>query len=88
MKVTRRRAVVAGLVALFLAAFFAIGAVSRSTPASSTVAVATGAVGGVPASLWYWTMAVSPSDPNVLVVGTASGLFRSEDGGKSWRKVS
>jgi photosystem II stability/assembly factor-like uncharacterized protein len=87
MKVTRRRAVCAGLVALFLAAFFAIGAVSRSTPASSTAAVAMGTAGGVPSSMWYWTMAVSPTDPNVLVVGSASGLFRSEDGGKSWAPV-
>jgi photosystem II stability/assembly factor-like uncharacterized protein len=87
MKVTRRRGVIAGLVALFLAAFFAIGAVSRSTPASSTAAVATATAGGVPSSLWYWTMAVSPSEPNVLVVGSASGLFRSEDGGKTWAPV-
>ena len=87
MKVTRRRAVIAGCVALFLAAFFALGAVSHSTPASSTAAVATGAAGGVPSSMWYWTMAVSPSDPNVLVVGSASGLYRSEDGGKSWAPV-
>jgi len=87
VKLTRRRAVIASLVALFLAAFFAIGAVSRSSPASSTAAVAAGAAGGVPSSLWYWTMAVSPNDPNVLVVGSASGLFRSGDGGKSWAPV-
>ena len=84
MTLTRRRAAIVGCVALFLAAFFAIGAVSRSTPASSTAA---GATGAVPSSQWYWTMAVSPTDPNVLVVGTASGLFRSEDGGKSWAPV-
>jgi photosystem II stability/assembly factor-like uncharacterized protein len=87
MKVTRRRAVIAGSVALFLAAFFALGAVSHSTPASSTAAVATGTAGAVPSSQWYWTMAVSPSDPNALVVGSASGLLRSEDGGKSWAPV-
>ena len=33
---------------------------------------------------WYWTMLVSPSDPNVLVLGTSKGLYRSADGGKSW----
>jgi photosystem II stability/assembly factor-like uncharacterized protein len=87
VKVTRRRAVIAGCVALFLAAFFALGAVSHSTPASSTASVATGTAGAVPSSMWYWTMAVSPSDPNVLVVGSASGLYRSEDGGKSWAAV-
>ena len=49
--------------------------------------MATGTAGAVPSSMWYWTMAVSPSDPNVLVVGSASGLYRSEDGGKSWSPV-
>ena len=29
-------------------------------------------------------MAVSPSDPNTLVLGTTSGLYRSTDGGKTW----
>jgi photosystem II stability/assembly factor-like uncharacterized protein len=83
MRLTRQRKVVAACVALFLAAFFAIGAVSRSSPAAAPVS--TGGTGGVPSSLWYWTMAVSPSDPNVLVVGSASGLYRSEDGGKTWQ---
>src|SRR5262249_40044070 len=36
---------------------------------------------------WYWTMAVSPSDPDVLVLGTNAGLFRSSDGGKKWTQV-
>jgi photosystem II stability/assembly factor-like uncharacterized protein len=30
-------------------------------------------------------MAVSPSDPDVLVLGTSSGIHRSEDGGKTWQ---
>jgi photosystem II stability/assembly factor-like uncharacterized protein len=83
MRLTRQRTVVAACVALFLAAFFAIGAVSRSSPAAATTSA--GGTGGVPSSLWYWTMAVSPSDPNALVVGSASGLYRSEDGGKTWQ---
>jgi photosystem II stability/assembly factor-like uncharacterized protein len=79
--------VIAVCVVLFLAAFFAIGAVSHSTPASSSSVGSTGTGSGVPSSLWYWTMAVSPTDPNVLVVGSASGLLRSEDGGKTWASV-
>ena len=30
-------------------------------------------------------MAVSPSDPHVLVLGTSNGLYRSTDGGRTWR---
>jgi photosystem II stability/assembly factor-like uncharacterized protein len=40
-----------------------------------------------PKASWYWTMAVAPSSPNVLVLGTSGGLFRSSNGGKSWRHV-
>jgi hypothetical protein len=43
------------------------------------------AVGAVPASPWYWTMVVSPSSPNVLLLGIGHGLYRSTDGGKTWR---
>jgi photosystem II stability/assembly factor-like uncharacterized protein len=39
----------------------------------------------VPASAWYWTMVVSPSSPNVLLLGTGHGLYRSTDGGKTWQ---
>ncbi|HEY4348928.1 MAG TPA: hypothetical protein VGM80_15205 [Gaiellaceae bacterium] len=81
---TRKRLIVAALVAAFLVVISVIAAVSKSSPtAAPTVAVAP-AAGGVPSSLWYWTMAVSPKDPNVLVLGTANGLYRSADGGKTW----
>lgn len=33
-------------------------------------------------------MAVSPSDPNVLVVGTASSLYRTSNGGTSWANIT
>ena len=65
----------AGIVALYRRRL-AIDAVSRSSPAAATTADRTRR--RVPSSLWYWTMAVSPSDPNVLVVGSANGLYRSD----------
>ncbi len=73
---TRKRVVAAAVVAAFVAVFAAIGAVSKSTPA-----VAAAPLPFVP---WYWSMVVSPSDPNVLVLGTSNGLYRSGDGGKTW----
>jgi len=72
-------------------AIAAVGAVSRSTSNtaacspisnSSTPATPTGAT--VPSSLWWFTMAVSPTDPNSLVLATANGLYSSADGGKTW----
>lgn len=56
-----------------VAAVAAIGATSGSAAAA------------VPSAAWYWTMAVSPADSNVLVLGTSSGLYRSADGGKTWQ---
>jgi photosystem II stability/assembly factor-like uncharacterized protein len=78
---TRRRLLVAAAVAAFLAAFAAIGAVSRSSPKAAAPSVA----GPVPNATWYWTMVVSPTDEDVLVLGTSSGIFRSTDGGRTWR---
>jgi photosystem II stability/assembly factor-like uncharacterized protein len=87
---TRRRVVVAAAIAAFVAVFAAIGAVSRSSP-TTTVAVPpatdSDASGTAPSASWYWTMAVSPSDPNVLVLGTSNGLYRSVDGGKRWQQT-
>ena len=35
--------------------------------------------------LQIWSIAISPHDPNLIVVGTCpSRLFRSEDGGRTW----
>ena len=80
---THRRTIVVGCVAAFLAAFFAIGAISKSTPATVGVTAAT----AVPYAPWYWTMAVSPSDPNIVLLGTSNGVYRSGDGAKTWRQV-
>lgn len=43
------------------------------------------AAGAVPKSAWYWTLAVDPAHENTLLLGTGSGLFRSADGGRTWR---
>jgi len=33
-------------------------------------------------------LAVAPSDPDILVVGAISGVFRSDDGGDNWERIS
>ncbi len=81
---TRKRLVSLGVVAAFVAVFAAVGAVSRSSPTAASAGATTGTA---PTAQWYWTMAVSPTDPNVLLLGTSSGAFRSSDGGKSWKAV-
>jgi photosystem II stability/assembly factor-like uncharacterized protein len=77
---TRPRMLAVALVAAFLAAFFGLGAVSRSSPAAVGITVAS----AVPYAPWYWTMVVSPTDPNVVLIGTSSGVYRSTDGAKTW----
>ena len=83
----RKRVVTAAVVAAFLAVLLGVGAVSRSTSNTAAPTALQGATTTptVPSELWYWTMAVAPSDPNVLVLGTNSGLLRSTDGGKTWK---
>src|SRR3954470_7278205 len=86
---TRRRLVAAGFVAAWVVAFAAIGAVSRSSPTAAAPAVGSGSASAsaVPTVPWYWTMAVSPTDGNVLLLATSDGIYRSGDGGKSWKSV-
>ena len=79
---TRKRVVVIAIVAAFVAVFAAVGLVSKSTPA---VAVGGAKSGGVPFVPWYWALVVSPSDPNVLVLSTNNGIYRSSNGGKTWQ---
>jgi photosystem II stability/assembly factor-like uncharacterized protein len=43
-----------------------------------------GARGGLPNTPDYHSLLVAPSDPNRLLLGTHSGLYRSVDGGRSW----
>jgi photosystem II stability/assembly factor-like uncharacterized protein len=34
------------------------------------------------------TMAMAPSDPNLLLIGALDGVFRSRDGGQHWERIS
>jgi len=34
------------------------------------------------------SMAMAPSDPNLLVIGALDGVFRSRDGGQHWERIS
>jgi photosystem II stability/assembly factor-like uncharacterized protein len=82
---TRKRLVVVGVIALFIAAFAAIGAISKSS--SNTIKTVTASPNGakVPYASWYWTMLVSPTDANSLLVGTNQGVISSTNGGKTWK---
>ena len=42
---------------------------------------------GLPDTPDYHSLLVSPSDPDALVLGTHAGLYRSADGGRTWRKA-
>ena len=35
-----------------------------------------------------YSLAIDPGNPNVIYVGTYNGVFKSTDGGSSWRNVS
>ncbi len=80
--VTRKRVVAAGSVAAFVVAFAALGAVSKSSSSAGITSAS-----AVPYAPWYWTMIVSPSDPNVLLLGTNAGVYRSADGAKTWKQA-
>ena len=42
------------------------------------------AAGAVPKASWYWSIVVSGPNPNLLLLGTSNGLYRSADAGKTW----
>jgi photosystem II stability/assembly factor-like uncharacterized protein len=43
------------------------------------------AQGGLPATSDYHSLLVDPDDPSGLLLGTHDGLYRSSDGGSTWR---
>jgi photosystem II stability/assembly factor-like uncharacterized protein len=47
-----------------------------------------GPAAGLPKTPDYHSLTVSPTDPRTLLLGTHDGLFRSADGGRTWRAVA
>jgi photosystem II stability/assembly factor-like uncharacterized protein len=83
---TRRRLIVLGGIVVFVAALAGVGAISRSTSSTAATSVSVSPAKSVaPSVSWYWTMAVAPSNPTTLILGTSSGLYRSADAGKTWK---
>jgi photosystem II stability/assembly factor-like uncharacterized protein len=59
------------------------GGVARSIDGGRTFSLLSGIEGHSVRAL-----AQAPTDPATLVVGTLSGVYRSRDGGRSWRRIS
>jgi photosystem II stability/assembly factor-like uncharacterized protein len=59
------------------------GGVARSHDGGRTVELLPGIAGESVRAL-----ALAPSSPDVVVAGTLTGVFRSDDGGASWRRLS
>lgn len=59
------------------------GGVARSTDDGKTFAILEGVKGHSVRAL-----AVGPWNPDVLVAGAIDGVFRSDDGGDTWRRIS
>jgi photosystem II stability/assembly factor-like uncharacterized protein len=59
------------------------GGVARSTDGGQTFTLLPGIAGQAVRAL-----AQAPSAPNVLVAGTLTGIFRTGDGGRTWRRIS
>ena len=59
------------------------GGVARSTDGGQTFAVLKGVDGESVRAL-----AIAPSDPQVIAVGTLTGVFLSRDGGRAWKRIT
>jgi photosystem II stability/assembly factor-like uncharacterized protein len=59
------------------------GGVARSDDGGRTFTVLPGIAGQTVKAL-----ALAPSDPETVVAGTLAGVFRSRDGGRSWKRIS
>jgi photosystem II stability/assembly factor-like uncharacterized protein len=81
-----------GMRAWWLPAVVVLAVVAIGVPAAY-VALRDGGVSvaettaGLPDTPDYHSLLVSPSDPDALVLGTHAGLYRSADGGRTWRKA-
>jgi len=45
-------------------------------------------VGGLPTNKTVYAFAANPRDPKLMLAGLRDGLFKSTDGGESWKKVA
>ncbi len=73
MNMSRGRATgIAGAAALAAAAVTALPASAAATP-------------GLPKVSDYHSLLVAPANPKVLLLGTHDGLYRSDDGGETWK---
>jgi photosystem II stability/assembly factor-like uncharacterized protein len=59
------------------------GGVARSTDGGNTFTILKGIAGESVRAL-----AIAPSSPDVLAVGTLTGVFRSADGGQTWARLT
>ncbi len=59
------------------------GGVARSDDGGKTFTVLPGISGQAVKAL-----ALAPTDPDIVVAGTLSGVFRSGNGGRSWKRIS
>jgi hypothetical protein len=81
INISRRRLGGAGLVA----SIAAIGALLM-TPVTTSAGWAS--PGNLPNTGRIWSLAVDPSNPSHLLMGTDQGVFRSGDAGSSWQSTS
>ena len=59
------------------------GGVARSDDGGKTFTVLPGISGQAVKAL-----ALAPTDPDIVIAGTLSGVFRSGNGGRSWKRIS
>ena len=45
-------------------------------------------MGGLPTNKTVYAFAANPRDPKLMLAGLRDGLFKSTDGGESWKKVA
>lgn len=78
-----RRSIAAAAAGIAVLAAAALAYVLGSGSGDTTVNGA-----GLPRTPDYHSLLVAPTDANVLLLGTHDGLFRSVDGGRTWKAAS